>query len=216
MNRRDFSTATAATAGAMLVSGFSLPVWAQSAAPKEGKEYTRLSKPVATDAPAGKVEVIEFFWYSCPHCNEFEPTLEAWLKTVPKNIAFRRVPIAFNASFAPQQKLYYALEGMGKVDELHSRLFRAIHVEKQNLSKDDAIFAWIGKQPGMDLAKFKEMYNSFTVSNQVRKASQLQDAYGVEGVPSMGVAGRYYVDGTMAGSLKAMLKVVEALAAKSP
>ncbi|MCB1977823.1 MAG: thiol:disulfide interchange protein DsbA/DsbL [Burkholderiaceae bacterium] len=216
MNRRDFSTATAATAGAMLVSGFSLPVWAQSAAPKEGKEYTRLSKPVATDAPAGKVEVIEFFWYNCPHCNEFEPTLEAWLKTAPKNIAFRRVPIAFNASFAPQQKLYYALEGMGKVDELHSRLFRAIHVEKQNLSKDDAIFAWIGKQPGMDLAKFKEMYNSFTVSNQVRKASQLQDAYGVEGVPSMGVAGRYYVDGTMAGSLKAMLKVVEALAAKSP
>jgi thiol:disulfide interchange protein DsbA len=216
MNRRDFSTATAAAAGAMLVSGFSLPVWAQSAAPKEGKEYTRLSKPVATDAPAGKVEVIEFFWYSCPHCNEFEPTLEAWLKTAPKNIAFRRVPIAFNASFAPQQKLYYALEGMGKVDELHSRLFRAIHVEKQNLSKDDAIFAWIGKQPGMDLAKFKEMYNSFTVSNQVRKASQLQDAYGVEGVPSMGVAGRYYVDGTMAGSLKAMLKVVEALAAKSP
>jgi thiol:disulfide interchange protein DsbA len=82
------------------------------------------------------------------------------------------------------------------------------------LSKDDGIFAWIGKQPGMDLAKFKEMYASFTVSNQVRKAAQLQDAYGVEGVPSMGVAGRYYVDGTMAGSLNAMLKVVEALVAK--
>ncbi|MGP1681026.1 MAG: thiol:disulfide interchange protein DsbA/DsbL, partial [Giesbergeria sp.] len=192
----------------------SLPTWAQSAGPKEGKDYVRLAKPVPVDAPAGKVEVIEFFWYNCPHCSEFEPTLEAWLKTPLKNMAFRRVPIAFNASFAPQQKLYFALEGMGKVDELHAKLFRAIHVEKQNLSKEDAIFAWIAKQPGMDAAKFKEMFNSFAVSSQVRKASQLQEAYGVEGVPSMGVAGRYYIDGAMAGSLKAMLTVVEGLVAK--
>jgi thiol:disulfide interchange protein DsbA len=129
-------------------------------------------------------------------------------------MAFRRVPIAFNASFVPQQKLYYTLEGMGKVGELHAKVFRAIHVEKQNLSKDEGIFAWVAKQPGMDIAKFKEMYNSFTVSNQVRKASQLQEAYGVEGVPSMGVGGRYYADGGMAGSLGGMLKVVEALVAK--
>ena len=211
MKRREFSTSTACVLAA---SSVSVPVWAQAAAPKEGKDYTRLSKPAPVEAPAGKVEVVEFFWYNCPHCNEFEPTLEAWLKTAPKNIAFRRVPIAFNASFAAQQKLYYALEDMGKVEELHAKLFRAIHVEKQNLSKDDAIFAWIGKQPSIDLVKFKEMYASFGVSNQVRKASQLQEAYGVEGVPAMGVGGRYYVDGTMAGSLGGMLKVVEALVAK--
>lgn len=211
MNRREFS---AASASVLAASSLSLPVWAQTAAPKEGKEYTRLSKPAPVDAPAGKVEVIEFFWYNCPHCNEFEPTLEAWLKTPPKQMAFRRVPIAFNASFVPQQKLYYTLEGMGKVGELHAKVFRAIHVEKQNLSKDEGIFAWVAKQPGMDIAKFKEMYNSFTVSNQVRKASQLQEAYGVEGVPSMGVGGRYYADGGMAGSLGGMLKVVEALVAK--
>ena len=211
MNRREFS-ATSATL--LTASGMSLPVWAQDVAPKEGKNYTRLAKPAPVDAPAGKVEVIEFFWYNCPHCNQFEPTLEAWLKTPPKTMAFRRVPIAFNASFAAQQKLYYALEGLGKVDELHAKVFNAIHIEKQNLSKDDAIFAWIAKQPGMNLAKFKEMYNSFTVSNEVRKASQLQDAYGVEGVPAMGVGGRYYTDGTMAGSLVGMLKVVEALVAK--
>lgn len=211
MNRREFS---AASATLLAASGLSLPVWAQGAAPKEGKNYTRLSKPAPVDAPAGKVEAVEFFWYNCPHCNEFEPTLEAWLKTPPKNMAFRRVPIAFNASFAPQQKLYYALESMGKVDELHAKVFRAIHVEKQNLSKDDGIFAWVAKQPGMNLAKFKEAYNSFTVSNQVRKATQLQEDYGVEGVPSMGVAGRYYTDGGMAGSLPGMLKVVEALVAQ--
>ncbi len=211
MNRREFSATTACI---LVASSLSLPVWAQSAEPKEGKNYKRLSKPAPVDAPAGKVEVVEFFWYNCPHCNEFEPTLEAWMKTAPKNMAFRRVPIAFNASFAPQQKLYYALEGMGKVDELHAKLFRAIHVEKQKLDKDDAIFAWIAKQPGMDIAKFKEMFNSFGVSSQVRKATQLQEAYGIEGVPSMGVAGRYYIDGTLAGSLPGMLKVVEALVAK--
>lgn len=213
MNRREFSTRATA---ALAASGVALPAFAQGAAPKEGKNYIRLAKPAPTEAPSGKVEVVEFFWYNCPHCNEFEPTLEAWVKSAaaPKNMAFRRVPIAFNASFAPQQKLYYALEGLGKVDALHAKLFRAIHAEKQNLAKEDAIFAWIGKQPGMDLAKFKEMFNSFTVSNQVRKASQLQDAYGVEGVPSMGVAGQYYIDGTMAGSMNGMLKVVEALAAK--
>lgn len=211
MNRREFSQATTCVLAA---SSLSLPVWAQGAEPKEGKNYKRLSKPAPVDAPAGKIEVVEFFWYNCPHCNEFDPALEAWLKTTPKNMAFRRVPIAFNASFAPQQKLYYALEGMGKVDELHAKLFRAIHVEKQKLDKDDAIFAWMAKQPGMDIAKFKEMFNSFGVSSQVRKATQLQEAYGIEGVPSMGVAGRYYIDGTMAGSLPGMLKVVEALLAK--
>ena len=129
-----------------------------------------------------------------------------------KDLAIRRVPVAFNASFVPQQKLYYALEGMGKLDDIHVKAFRAIHVEKQKLAKDDEIFAWIGKQ-GLDVAKFKEIYNSFSVSNQVRRASQLQDAYGVEGVPSMGVAGKYYTDGTMAGSMQTVLQVVESLTA---
>ena len=100
---------------------------------------------------------------------------------------------------------------MGKLDALHAKVFRAIHVDRMKLDKDDEIFDWMGKQ-GVDLAKFKQQYNSFTVSNQVRKATQLQDAYGVEGVPSMGIAGRYYTDGTMAGSMQNVLQVVEQLA----
>lgn len=207
MKRREFSLATVSAVAATTLA---LPAFAQ-ATPKEGKDYVKLGKPVASDAPAGKVDVIEFFWYNCSHCNEFEPTFANWLKSAPKNASVRRVPVAFNASFAPQQKLYYALEGMGKVDELHARVFRAIHVERQNLSKEDAIFAWMGKQPGIDMAKFKEMYNSFTVSNQVRRASQLQEAYGVEGVPSLGVGGRYYTDGTLAGSMPSVLTVVNYL-----
>lgn len=213
MKRRDFSVTAAA---ALAASAVSLPALAQPAPFKEGKDYAKLAKPVASSAPAGQVEVIEFFWYNCSHCNEFEPTFANWVKTTPKNASVHRVPVAFNASFAAQQKLYYTLEGMNKVDELHARVFRAIHVERQNLSKEDAIFAWVAKQPGMDMAKFKEVYNSFTVSNQVRRATQLQEAYGVEGVPSMGVGGRYYTDGTMAGSMPGVLAVVNHLISISP
>ena len=208
MKRRVFSLTTAT---ALVASTLPLSVLAQGAQPKEGKDYAKLGKPVATDAPAGKVEVIEFFWYNCGHCNAFEPTFAAWAKSAPaKNMAVRRVPVAFNKSFEPQQKLYYALEGMGKLDAVHAKVFRAIHVEKLKLAKDDDIFAWVGNQ-GVDVAKFKEVYNSFTVNNQARRAAQLQGEYGVEGVPSMGVAGRYYTDGTMAGSMQTVLQVVDYL-----
>ncbi|RKJ97195.1 thiol:disulfide interchange protein DsbA/DsbL [Alicycliphilus denitrificans] len=212
MKRREFSlsVASAATAAALGLP-VATPALAQARQFKEGKDYVKLGKPVATEAQAGKVEVIEFFWYSCPHCNTFEPSFEAWLKAAPKDLQVRRVPVAFNASFVPQQKLYYALEGMGKLPELHARVFRAVHVERQALNKDELIFDWIAKQ-GVDVAKFKEVYGSFTVANQVRKASQLQEAYQVEGVPSMGVAGRYYTDGTMAGNMQNVLQVVEYLA----
>ena len=171
---------------------------------------------MASDAPEGKVEVIEFFWYSCGHCNEFEPVFANWLKSgASKNVAARRVPVAFNASFMPQQKLYYALEGMGKVDELHARVFRAIHVERQKLATDAAVMEWMAKQPGVDMKKFKEVFNSFSVANQVKKATQLQQDYDVEGVPAMGVAGLYYTDGGRAGSMPLVLRTVDYLTAIS-
>ena len=213
MKRREFSlSAASAVAASALTLPVANPALAQARQFKEGKDFKRLDKPVAPDAPAGKVDVIEFFWYSCPHCNAFEPTLDAWVKAAPKDLSIRRVPVAFNASFVPQQKLFYTLEGMGKLDALHAKVFRAIHVEKAKLTKDDEILAWVTQQ-GVDVAKFKEVYGSFSVANQVRRASQLQDSYGVEGVPSMGVAGKYYTDGTMAGSMQTVLQVVEYLAA---
>nr|WP_288851866.1 thiol:disulfide interchange protein DsbA/DsbL [uncultured Acidovorax sp.] len=213
MKRREFSlSAASAVAASALTLPVANPAMAQARQFKEGKDFKRLDKPVTPDAPAGKVDVIEFFWYSCPHCNAFEPTLDAWVKAAPKDLSIRRVPVAFNASFVPQQKLYYTLEGMGKLEALHAKVFRAIHVEKAKLAKDDEILAWVTQQ-GVDAAKFKEVYGSFSVANQVRRASQLQDSYGVEGVPSMGVAGKYYTDGTMAGSMQTVLQVVEYLAA---
>ncbi|MGW8422594.1 MULTISPECIES: thiol:disulfide interchange protein DsbA/DsbL [Comamonas] len=213
MKRREFSLAASAAAAGALSLGASSS-WAQGAAPKEGKDYIKLGKPASVSAPAGKVEVVEFFWYSCPHCNAFEPQFEAWAKSQPADVAVRRVPVAFNASFVPQQKLYYALEGMNLLPQLHAKVFRTIHVDRNLLKTDDAIFDWVGKQ-GVDLAKFKEVYNSFTVANQARKAAQLQNEYDVEGVPAMGVAGRYYTDGTKAGNMDNVLRVVNALVASS-
>jgi thiol:disulfide interchange protein DsbA len=175
-----------------------------------GTDYQVLDTPANVEAPQGKIEVVEFFWYNCMHCNAFEPILSEWAKKLPKDVAFRRVPVAFNASFAPQQRLYYALEAMGLLEKVHPKVFAAIHVDKLNLSKGEAITEWIGKN-GVDTAKFLVQYNSFGVVTKAQKASQLQNAFKVEGVPALGVAGRFYTDGTMARSMERALLVVQSL-----
>ncbi|MGH6626127.1 MAG: thiol:disulfide interchange protein DsbA/DsbL [Burkholderiaceae bacterium] len=211
MKRRDFSWAAAC---ALATTSLAAPaVHAQGKRPEEGSDYIALDKRVPVEASQGKVEVIEFFWYSCPHCNAFEPRLEAWIKTAPKDVLFRRVPVAFNASFVPEQRLFYTLEAMGKLDELHRKVFHAIHVERQALNKDAAIVGWIEKQ-GLDKARFIELYNSFAVATKVRKATQLQDAFKVAGVPALGVAGRFYTDGSLAQSMERALQVTDYLIAE--
>lgn len=211
MKRRDFSLACgAAMAGAALVQS---PAQAQGKPPEAGTDYLLVEKRAAVEAPADKIEVVEFFWYSCPHCNAFEPTFEAWRKRVPKDLVVRRVPVAFQDSFVPQQRLFYALEAMGLVDQLHAKVFAAIHVEKQDLSRGDAIADWVAKQ-GVDKTKFLAQYNSFSASTKASRGTQLQNAYKVEGVPALGVAGRFYTDGTLAKSMERALKVVEFLAAQ--
>ncbi len=208
MKRRNFSLATATAFTAAAFTG--TPALAQGFQPREGKDYLTLGKRVPVDTASGVVEVIEFFWYSCPHCNAFEPAIEAWVKSAPRHVAFKRVPVAFRDDFQPQQKLYYTLEAMGKLDALHGRVFHAIHVEKKAINRDNTILDWAGKQ-GLDPAKFEEVYKSFAVASKVRRATQLQDAFQVQGVPALGVAGRYYTDGSHAGSMERALAVVEYL-----
>jgi thiol:disulfide interchange protein DsbA len=210
MKRRDFSLACgAAVAGAALIQ---CPALAQGKPPESGVDYVVLEKPATVEVPTGKIEVIEFFWYSCPHCNVFEPTFDAWSKRVPKDVVVRRVPIAFQSDFVPQQRLFYALDAMGLVDKLHRKVFAAIHVEKQRLDRTDAIADWVVKQ-GVDKVKFLEQYNSFTTATKATRATSLQNAYKIEGVPALGVAGRFYTDGTLAKSMERALQVVEFLAA---
>jgi len=204
--RRTFTCQSIAALAALQMPA----AWAQFQKPVAGTDYAVLETIAPVEAPAGKIEVVEFFWYNCMHCNAFEPILSEWAKKLPKDVAFRRVPVAFNASFAPQQRLYYALEAMGLLEKVHPKVFAAIHVDKLNLSKGEAITEWIGKN-GVDTAKFLVQYNSFGVVTKAQKASQLQNAFKVEGVPALGVAGRFYTDGTMARSMERALLVVQSL-----
>lgn len=211
MKRRDFSLLTgSAVAAASLL--YTTAVQADAAKPEAGTDYLVLDPRAPVEAAPGKIEVVEFFWYNCPHCNAFEPLLADWVKRLPKDVAFRRVPVAFREDFVPQQRLYYALEAMGLVEKLHAKVFAAIHGEKRDLSKATAIADWIATQ-GVDMAKFNQQYNSFSVAAKASKAAQLQNAYKVEGVPALGVAGRFYTDGSLAKSMNNALKVVEALVA---
>jgi protein dithiol oxidoreductase (disulfide-forming) len=204
MFRRDLiktaSTAAAATA-------LPLAAWAQRSY-QEGQDYIALDKRVPSETQAGKVEVIEFFWYSCPHCNSFEPKLEVWAEKLPKEVVLRRMPVAFRDDFVPQQRLFYAIEAMGKVKELHKKVFYAIHVEKQSLNNQASISDWIAKQ-GVDKANFTELYNSFSVQTKSTRAAKLQNDYKVGGVPALGIAGRFYTDGSLAQSMERALQITD-------
>ena len=214
MQRREFSLSAASVAAVASLGAAVLPRVAQAQAFKEGSDYLMLDKPAPTEVPAGQVEVVEFFWYSCPHCNTFEPQLEAWTKKAPKDVTLRRVPVSFRPDFEPQQRLFYVLEGMGKVEELHKKVFYAIHVDKQPLNTEALLTAWAEKQ-GVNKAKFTEMYNSFSVSTKVRKATQLQNLYKVDGVPALGVGGRYYTSGDLAKTMDRALQVADYLVGQS-
>jgi thiol:disulfide interchange protein DsbA len=168
-------------------------------APVNGTDYKTLDKAQATDAPAGKVEVTEFFWYSCPHCFALDPSLNEWVKKQGNAIAFKRVPVAFRPSFVPQQKLYYTLEAMGRLGDLHPKVFHAIHVERKSLDTDAAIVDYMVAQ-GVDKAKFLEVYNSFGVQTKARRAAQLQEAYKIDGVPTLAIDGRYMTSPSIVGA----------------
>jgi protein dithiol oxidoreductase (disulfide-forming) len=208
MQRREFSISAATLAATAALA--TTAAHAQGKPPQEGADFLVLDKPAPTEAGAGKIEVVEFFWYSCPHCNRFEPQLEEWAKKMPKDVVLRRAPVAFRPDFEPQQRLYYVLESMGKVEELHKKVFNAIHVERQLLNTADLVATWAEKQ-GIDKAKFIEAYNSFPVATKSRKATILQDAYKVDGVPALGVAGKFYTSGSVAQSMERALVVTDYL-----
>ena len=207
MKRREFSIATLGSIG------LSTPLFAQGPAKfVAGKDYMKLDRVVPTETEAGKIELIEFFWYSCPHCNAFEPSFAQWIKNAPKDVVVRRVPVAFRDDFGPQQRLFFTLDAMGLLEKLHVKVFHAVHVERLPLNTEASIQTWIEKQ-GVDKAKFGDTYKSFGVASKVKRAVQLQNDFKIEGVPSLGVAGRFYTDGTLAGSMDRALQVTDSLLA---
>lgn len=195
MQRRDFSRSLLAGSALAAVGGLTLPpAMAQRVAPKEGVDFVRLPKAAPVQTTAGQVEVVEFFAYSCIHCHNFEPVFDAWIKRQPAHVVVRRTPVAFSPAFVPMQRLYYALESMNLVDKLHAKVFAAIHEERLPLTTPGPIVDWVGKQ-GVDRARFTEAFNSGPTSDKAARAARLQDEYGVEGTPALGVAGRYYISG---------------------
>jgi thiol:disulfide interchange protein DsbA len=219
MKRREFTKATlssfAAVGTATLLASNAHGASAQGQGAKfeEGVDYISLDKRVPADVGAGKIEVIEFFWYSCPHCNAFEPRFEAWIKSAPKDLVIKRAPVRFRDDFEAQQRMYYALEALNKVDALHAQVFKAIHVDRLNMTTADNLATWASTH-AIDKAKFLEVFNSFGVATQAKRATQLQDAFKVQGVPALGVAGRFYTDGSLAGSMERAVQVVEYLASE--
>ena len=213
MKRREFSLATLGTAAAVGTVGLMAPALAQGPAKfVAGKDYIKLGRPIPTETEAGKIEVIEFFWYSCSHCNAFEPAFAQWVKNAPKDVVVRRMPVAFREDFAPQQRLFFSLEAMGLLDKLHVKVFQAIHGERLPLNTDASILTWIEKQ-GVDKTKFADTAKSFGVASKLKRAVQLQNDFKIEGVPSLGVAGKYYIDGTSAGNMDRALQVTDSLLA---
>jgi thiol:disulfide interchange protein DsbA len=208
MKRRQFSAAmaTAAMAAASVVN----PTRAQGGAPVEGKDYLRLSP--ALPAPAGgKIEVVEFFWYGCPHCNVFEPMLDAWAKKLPPDVSLRRVPVAFREEpYVAHQRIYFALDEMKLTETMHRRVFAAIQVDHMRLDKPAEIAAFMTKN-GVDGNKFLEYYNGFSVQTKARQAAQLAQAYKLDGVPALGIQGRYFTSASLAGSHERALAVADYL-----
>jgi thiol:disulfide interchange protein DsbA len=207
MDRRDFSRCLI---GAGLALAASPSVLAQGA-PVEGQHYVKLATPASTTLPPDKkVELIEFFWYGCPHCNSFEPTLEAWIKRLPPDVAFRRVHVGFGAPHQVHQRLFYALEDMGALETAHRKVFAAIHVQNKRLLTDAEISAF-GSESGLDGAKLVATMKSFGVNTKAARARQLSEAYKIDGVPALGIHGRFYTSGSLAGNTDRMMQVAEFL-----
>lgn len=206
-SRRRFSLyAASSVASSLLAAGF--PAAAQGQ-PVEGKHYQVVSPKQPTRDPR-QVEVLEFFAYSCHHCHDFEPALDAWQKQLPAGVAFRRIPVAFREELVVHNEIYWAIEAMGLVERLHRKVFEAVHGSRDQLKSPQEIAAFVAKN-GVDPKAFIDTMKSFSVAGKVKQAFALTNGYGVEGTPSLGVDGRWLTSGSMAGSNPRSLGVAEFL-----
>jgi thiol:disulfide interchange protein DsbA len=210
---------------ALLAATFAVgTAFASPTDPKNGVEYITLAQPQAVQAAGKKVEVIEFFMYHCPHCNALEPQFEQWVKKQGDNIVVRRVHIPSQGASDPEAHLYLTLEALGKVEQMHAKVFKAVHVDRVRLIKDDAIIDWVSKN-GIDRATFLNAWNSFGVMTKLRQQSKLVETYKVDGAPTIVIDGKYQTSPAIVyNSVKtsnepqlfgATLQVMDALVAKA-
>jgi thiol:disulfide interchange protein DsbA len=205
-HRRQFLKLTAATAALALT-----PMRDSYAALLVGKDYALVEFPQATTDPK-RVEILELFFYGCPHCFELEPALVSWTKRLPKYAYFRRMPAIFSDSWVPMAKAFYAAEALGVTEKLHSDMFNAIHLQGINLNNKETLLRFVGSH-GVDAKKFAAAFDSFGVQNKVQQARDLTNTYGIQGVPSLIVDGKYRTSSSMAGSHEKLLTALDELIA---
>lgn len=186
-------------AGALASLGVRAPALAQPFEP--GRHYDTLNPVLPVDAPAGRIEVLEFFWYGCIHCYHFEPAVNAWLKTAAPDIAFRHVPAIFNERWKHDAQIHYALEAIGALPKVHQPLFDAIHKSKLDTTRLEAVHALLAKE-GVDAKRFDEAYRSFGVQGKVNRAAQLTRAYRIDGTPALAVHGTYTISADQAAAVR--------------
>ncbi|MCX7171330.1 MAG: thiol:disulfide interchange protein DsbA/DsbL [Proteobacteria bacterium] len=180
---------------------------------KEGQDFTLIA-PQPTEA-VGKIEVTEFFWYGCPHCYELEPVLNQWVKSLPGDVAFRRIPAIFlDARWTPGARLYYTLEALGEESRLRSELFAAIHVGRMNYTNEAEVGEWLAKK-GVERGRFAAAYNSATVQGKINRAQELTQAHAIKGVPAVVVGGKYFTSNNMADSNEALPGIIDELIRKA-
>jgi thiol:disulfide interchange protein DsbA len=188
-----------------------LPVAAQTAALQEGNQYIRIKDPQPTET-GKKIEVIEFFSYGCPHCGELEPFLQGWIKTMPADVQFRRIPVMFQDRWIPLAKIYYTLDALGEEARLSPEVFTALHGKGLSLWQDKTFFDWAASQ-GLDRKKVEDMYNSFGIGGKVNRARMAAQAYRVQSVPLVIVDGKFQTN--RIGSHAAMPAAIDALVVKA-
>lgn len=176
---------------------------------EEGFEFQKISPPVEAENP-DKVEVVEMFFYGCPHCFRAEPVINAWRAKKPEFVTFKMVPAIFRESWEPLARAYYTAVDLGEIDRIHQQLFNAIHIKRQKIFDRAAIKAFFVSQ-GIDGEVFDDTYDSFQVATQVARARDLSKRYQIEGVPSFIVNGKWRTNGTMAGSMQRVPKVIDFL-----
>jgi protein dithiol oxidoreductase (disulfide-forming) len=191
----------------------------QAAQITAGKDYLVVKPPQPTDS-GNKVEVLEFFWYGCPHCYNLQPALEAWLKRKPADVDFKRVPAVFQDSWVPLTRAYYTIEAMGLVDKLHQDMFATLHKQRVTLKDANAIFDWAAGK-GVDRKKFTDTYNSFGVNGKTQRSIELTRKFDIPGTPALVIDGRFIASPSMTLKSERVIdydrffEVVDALIAES-
>jgi thiol:disulfide interchange protein DsbA len=189
---------------------------------QDGVNYTRVVPAQPTNVPAGQVEVLEFFWYACPHCYALEPTVQTWLKSKPGYISFARVPVEWNENHRSLARLFYALDAMGKLNDVHSEIFKEIQVngdpligpDPNNAAAAERVQLSFIKKLGLSDADFEKAYHDMNVETALQRADQLVQRYRVSSVPTFVVNGKYTTDVTMAGGPEKLMSLLTDLAAQ--